>query len=503
MNLALSLLAAAERHGDGEALVDGETRLSYADLQARAAELAGALAQLGLRRGQSLCTLLGNRRETVELYWAAQWLGARFTPLNVRLGPSEVAYCVSDAEAGLVVHEAAAAAGAAACAQDGARLIAVGDTGGAADAIGFETLRGEPHPGALDLADDEISLMLYTSGTTGRPKGVPRSHRADRAGGLSQVIHHGYRYGDRTLGVMPLYHTMGVHSMIAMALIDGCFIAMPQWHAAEAARLIAAERITSLYLAPTLYHDLLGALPADADLSSIEAMGYAGSPMSPALAARCVEAFQARVFFNHYGSTEYYTWAVSRDQATKPGCAGRPAINARLRLVEPDPDAAPDAVVPRGAEGQVIADLRSDEAFSGYWKRPDADERAIRDGWYYPGDIGRLDEDGELWIVGRMDDMIISGGENIHPGEVEAVLDEHPAVQETAVIGVADERWGQRVLAVVVGDGVTDSELDRHVRDHPGLADFKRPREYRFVDALPKNPAGKLLRRQLREELDP
>jgi 2-furoate---CoA ligase len=500
VNLALTLLAAAERHGEGEALVDGEHRLDYATLQRRAAELAGGLAALGVTRGDPVCALLANRYENVELYWATQWMGARFVPLNFRLSTDEVRYCVRDADAAVVVFEAASAEAAQTCRGGGTKLVDIGDNGDA-DARLAE-LDAEPHPGALDLDELETSLMLYTSGTTGKPKGVPRSHRADRAAGLSQVIHHGNRYGDRSLGVMPLYHTMGMHTMIAMALIDGCFVAMPRWDAADAVRLIASERITSLYLAPTLFHDLLAGLPDDADLSSVECIGYAGSPMNPELAQRCAEVFDASVFFNHYGSTEYYTWAVSREQAAKPGCAGRPAINTRLRLVRPEADASPEDLVARGEEGQVIADLRGDEAFTGYWNRPDADEAAIRDGWYFPGDIGRVDEDGDLWIVGRMDDMIISGGENIHPVEVEAVLAEHPAVTESAVIGTSDERWGQRVVAFIVGDSVEEDELDRHCREATELADFKRPREYRFVNELPKSPAGKLLRRELRKELE-
>jgi 2-furoate---CoA ligase len=501
VNLALTLQAAAERHGESEALVEGETRLDYGGLRDRAARLAGGLSELGLERGGRLSALLTNRHQTVELYWAAQWLGASFVPLNFRLSAEEVRYCVDDADAAVVACEEVSA-DAAQAARRGRALLRVGDGAGAD--VGFDELaRADPHPGALDLDDDQISLMLYTSGTTGKPKGVPRSHRADRAGALSQVIHHGYRHRDRSLGVMPLYHTMGMHTMIAMTLIDGCFVAMPQWHAEAALKLIAAERVSSLYLAPTLFHDLLSAGAGEADLSCVECIGYAGSPMSPELAARCAEAFEPRTFFNHYGSTEIYTWSVDRDQTAKPGCAGRAAINSRLRLVEPTADAAPDAEVEPGDEGQVIAHLSSDEAFHGYWNRPDADERSIRDGWYYPGDIGRIDEDGDLWIVGRVDDMIISGGENIHPAEVEAVLAAHPSVEEAAVVGVPDERWGERVVAFVVGSDAGEDELDRHCKESSELAPFKRPREYRFVDELPKSPAGKLLRRALREESKP
>ena len=507
MNLALTLLAAAERHGEGEALVDGDTRLDYGGLHERAARLAGGLAELGLERGGRLCALLTNRHETVELYWATQWLGAWFVPLNFRLSSEEVGYCVEDADAAVVVCESVSADAARAALGKGNRpLLAVGDVTGDEDRDGarFEELTGgAPHPGALDLGDEEVSLMLYTSGTTGKPKGVPRSHRADRAGALSEVIHHGYRHRDRSLGVMPLYHTMGMHTMIAMTLIDGCFVAMPQWDAAAALELIAAERISSLYLAPTLYHDLFSADVDEADLSSVECVGYAGSPMPPELAARVAEAFEPRIFFNHYGSTEMYTWAIDGDQELKPGCAGRPALNSRLRLVHADADAPPDAEVEPGEEGQVIAHLSSDEAFAGYWNRPDADQSSIRDGWYYPGDIARVDEDGDLWIVGRVDDMIISGGENIHPAEVEEVLASHASVEEVAVVGFQDERWGERVVAFVVGSDAAEDELDRHCKESSELAPFKRPREYRFVDELPKSPAGKLLRRALREESTP
>jgi 2-furoate---CoA ligase len=470
MNLALTLLYAAERDPDREALVDGDTRLTYAELHDRVARCAGGLAERGLGRGDRLAVLLKNRVETVTLYWAAQWLGACFVPLNFRLSPEEIEYCVTDSGAQIVIGE---------------------------DEL--DSLpQGEPHPGALDLQDGEPSLMLYTSGTTGRPKGVPRTHGADRAAGMSQIAHHGLRPRDRTLGVMPLYHTMGMHSLIAMALLGGCFVAQPDWDPRAAAELIERERLTSLYLAPTLYHDLLehaGGLPA------VRSVGYAGAPMSPSLAERCADALRPEVFFNHYGSTEIYTWAIHRDQAAKPGCAGKAALNARLRLVEPEPDAGPDDVVAAGEDGQVICHASSDEAFRGYWNRPDADERAFRDGWYYPGDIGRLDEDGDLWIVGRVDDMIITGGENVHPVEVENVLAAHANVSEVAVVGEPDERWGQRVVACVVAAGdVTEEELDEHCRSSSALAPFKRPRAYRFLDELPKTPAGKILRRELREE---
>jgi 2-furoate---CoA ligase len=458
VNLALSLLYAAERNPDAEAVVEGDTRFTHAELRARAARLATGLEREGLRRGARLAAVVRCRHESVQLYWACQWLGATYVPLSPRVSPADLAYCREDS---------------------GAKLFLDVD-------VDLERLLREEHAGALDADGEEESLMLYTSGTTGRPKGVPRSHRADRAGALSQVVHQSSRYGDRTLGAMPLYHTMGMHSLLAMHLVGGCYVCQPDWDAGAALELIERERITSLYLAPTLFHDLVThPRRGDFDLSSVETLAYAGAAMTSALVERCVEAFSPRLFVNHYGSTEIYTYSVHRDQAAKPGCAGRPALNARLRL---------------GESGEILCHMSSEEAFARYWNRPDADEQAIRDGWYHTGDVGRHDEDGDLWLEGRLDDMIVSGGENIHPLEVEDVLAGHPAVREVAVVGAPDERLGRRVVAVVVAEGVTADELDAHCLASDTLARFKRPREYRFVPELPKSPSGKILRRMLRKE---
>ncbi len=448
MNLAQSLLDACERHPEDEAF----PRLTYAELLPRIRRIAGGLR---VEPGERVAIVLDNRVETPLLLWACWWSGAVAVPLSWRLSEDELRYCVDDSGAVRVVRD------------------------------GDDLVEGPEHPGTLDLDEREIGLMLYTSGTTGRPKGVPRSHRADRAGAWSQALQHGYGFADRTLGVMPLYHTMGIHSLLAMHLVGGCFVPQPRWDAGEALGLIERERITSLYLAPTLFHDLVSH-PAlgEHDVSSVRALGYAGAAMTSSLVRRCADVFRPDVFVNHYGSTEIYTFSIGRDQLRKPGCAGRPAVNARLRLT---------------GEGEICAHLSSDEAFSGYWHRPDADEKAIRDGWYHTGDTGHLDEDGDLWVDGRLDDMIISGGENIHPLEVEDVLAAHPGVREVAVVAAPDERWGQRVVAVVVGSASAE-ELDAHCLAS-SLARFKRPREYRFVDALAKSSSGKILRRVIREEL--
>lgn len=529
MNLGLSLLYAAERTPDADAVVDGDDRLDYRGLQLAAATLAAGLASLGVGRGDRVAMVLKNRREAVELYWACQWLGTVVVPLSWRVAAADVAYCVGDSGARFVIFEEVGLEHALACLGEVERLVAVSTATGQSSSAGLaERLRtagcsvpydsyesllaaGEeagPAPPADDVDDRETSILLYTSGTTGRPKGVPRSHAAERAGGLSQALHQRYRPGERTLGAMPLYHTMGVHTLLAAQIVGGCFVCQPEWDTATALDLIGAERIGSLYLAPTLFHDLVHSPRlAAADVSSVRAIAYAGAAMTGALAQRCVEVFAPEVFVNHYGSTEVYTYSVHFDQRAAPGCAGRPATGARLRLVRPEPGAGPDDGVAPGETGEIICHLGSDEAFSGYWNRPDADSRAIRAGWYFTGDLGRCDADGNLWIVGRIDDMIVSGGENVHPLEVEDVLERAPGVREVAVVGLPDDRWGQAVTAFVVleedaaeaGEGAAAANLDAHCLASADLARFKRPRLYRFPDALPKSPSGKILRRRLRE----
>jgi 2-furoate---CoA ligase len=238
-------------------------------------------------------------------------------------------------------------------------------------------------------------------------------------------------------------------------------------------------------------------------VASVTKLAYAGAPMLAPLTEACVRAFAPRVFVNHYGSTEIYTFSVRPDVHGKPGCAGRPGLHSALRVVVASTErrVGPDEVVPPGEKGEIIASLASDEAFAGYWNRPDADTRALRDGWYFTGDMGYVDEEGELHVAGRVDDMIISGGENIHPVEVEEVLARHVQVRDVAVIGEPDERWGQRVVAFVVaaGPGLTSQALDAHCRTSGELAAFKRPRRIVFVAEIPKTASGKVLRRLLRD----
>ncbi len=446
---------------------------------------------------------LKNRWEHVLAYWALQAIASVPVPVNHRFAPAELAYVLSDSGARVVLFERATASAVLESARgESPRLIYVDDDP-PAGAVAFAELLDSASSPSRAPAESDLSLILYTSGTTGRPKGVPRTHRNHAAGAVAHALQCGYEWGERTLGVMPLYHTMGIHSLTSMAAINGAFVCQRDWSAALALALIARERLSALYLIPTLFYDLVHAPElARADVTSVRKLAYAGAPMLAPLTEACVKAFSPDVFVNHYGSTEIYTFSVRPDVHLKPGCAGRPGLHSTLRVVTASTErrVGPDEAVAPGDKGEIVARLDSDEAFAGYWNRPDADAKALREGWYFTGDMGYLDGDGELYVSGRVDDMIISGGENIHPVEVEEVLARLAGVRDAAVVGEPDARWGERVVAFIVTSdaGLTAEAVDRYCRESADLASFKRPRRVVFVESIPKTASGKILRRILR-----
>ncbi len=497
LDLGTSFVASVERDPGALAIVDGELRLTYGEWAPLIAAAAAGLGAMGLRRGDRLLSLLQNRWQAATLHWACQLSGVMITPLNWRAKADEVEYCIADAEVRAVAYESASAdavlAAAAARALPRITLAAPGD-----GEIGFDAMLAATGPSLQPCATaEDWSLMLYTSGTTSRPKGVPRRHRAERAAAIAHVAQNLYAHGERTLGVMPLYHTMGVRSLLAMSLLGGCFVCLPRFDPAAAIGLIARERITNLYLVPTLYHDLLSHPDfAAADVGSVRKLGFAGAPMTDGLLQRLTHAFQPDLFVNHYGSSEVYTCTINQRAAAKPGSAGRSGLNQRIRVVRFSAGDASDLAAP-GEEGEILALLAGDEAFEGYWRRPDVDARALRDDWYCTGDTGYFDADGDLFVTGRVDDMIITGGENVSPVEIESCLSLHPAVAEVAVVGLPDARWGKIVTAFVkTAAPVEAAALDRHCRES-GLANYKRPRRFVFITEIPKSPVGKLLRRKL------
>jgi len=498
LDLGTGFVASVARDPDALAIVDGSVRLTYAQWYARISSLVASLDRIGLKPGDHLVSVLQNCEAAATLHWACQLAGIIIAPVNWRAKADELDFCLENSEARAIVYQAASAPAVESSTHAPALpRICVGDSA-AAGALAFDAMVAEAAAEAVPRAGaDAWSVMLYTSGTTSRPKGVPRRHRAERAAGIAHVAQNLYRRGERTLGVMPLYHTMGVRSLIAMSLIGGTFVCLPRYDAGQALALIEAEAITNLYLVPTLYHDLVHAREfASSDVSSVRKLGFAGASMTDGLLKKLNDAFRPDLFVNHYGSSEIYTFTIDQSAPAKPGSAGKAGINQQIRVVRLNATSAAELAKPN-EEGEVIALLAGDESFEGYWRRPDADAKALRDGWYFTGDTGFVDDDGDLFVTGRVDDMIISGGENISPVEIESCLSLHPAVLEVAVVGLADERWGKVVTAFVKRRGpVSEQDLEQFCRIS-GLANFKRPRRFVFVDALPKSPVGKLLRRLL------
>jgi 2-furoate---CoA ligase len=490
LDLGTSFRASVERDPDALAIVDGEMRLNYRDWYGKISALAAILGESGLRRGDHVLTAMQNRWENASLHWACQFLGLIVTPLNWRAKADEIDFGIEDSGAKAVFYEALT--------EEAIRVSRLAQNLPQFSADALAGIMSSSAADAVPMADAaDWSLMLYTSGTTSKPKGVPRRHRAERAGAVAHVAQNLYGHGERTLGVMPLYHTMGVRSLIASSLIGGTFVCLPRFDVAKALDLIECEKITNLYLVPTLYHDLVHHEAFSPErVASVRKLGYAGASMTDGLLKRLDQTFRTDLFVNHYGSSEIYTFTIEQNAVAKPGSAGRAGINQMIRVVKLG-SRSPDERADIGEEGEIIALMKSDEAFEGYWNRPDADAKSLHGGWYFTGDTGFVDKDGDLFVTGRADDMIITGGENVSPIEVESCLSLHEGVAEVAVVGLPDERWGKIVVAFVKRRGaVTAEDLDRHCRDS-GLANFRRPRRFVFVEAIPKSPVGKLLRRLL------
>ncbi len=497
LDLGTTFVASVARDPGALAIADGALRLTYAQWYRKISSLVAVFDQLGVTAGDHLVTVLTNRWEAATLHWACQFAGLIITPLNWRASPDDLDFCLTDAGAKAVVFEDVSAP-AVHASKEAQTLARIALDAGQAGELSFEQLVKTAAADAQPRADaSSWSVMLYTSGTTARPKGVPRRQRAERAAALAHVAQNLYRQHECTLGVMPLYHTMGVRSLLAMALIGGTFVCLRRFDAARALELIEAERISNLYLVPTLYHDLIHHARFRAtDVRSVRKLGFAGAPMTDGLLKQLQAAFQPDLFVNHYGSSEIYTFTIDQNAPAKPGSAGRAGLNEVMRVVRLGAG-SPDELAQPGEEGEIISLLASDEAFEGYWRRPDADAKALRNGWYFTGDTGYFDKDGDLFVTGRVDDMIISGGENVSPVEIESCLSLHAAVSEVAVVGLPDERWGKIVAAFVKRRTPVEADaLDAYCRAS-GLASFKRPRRYVFVEAIPKSPVGKLLRRKL------
>ncbi len=476
-------------------VADGVT-LTYAELDTRVNRLVRALRARGLQAGDAVALIAPNRPEWVETYAAAQRAGWRLTPVNWHLGLEEAAYIVGDCGARAVVLDG-----------DLAELAPVGDDVPIRVAIGSSLAGWDDYEPALaaesgaPIADPSRgAIMLYTSGTTGRPKGVARPP-SNPATTLTEARFSGYLPGAVHLVTGPLYHTAPLLLSMNTPLHGGAtLVLMGRWDAEETLRLIGAHRVTHTHMVPTMFHRLL-ALPepvrAGADTSSLLAVIHGAAPCPVHVKHRLIE-WLGPVVWEYYGATEGAATLVdARTWLTKPGTVGRP--DPVEHVIVGDENAHP---IPTGTAGLVWIRSKAEDRFVYHGDSAKTDG-AYRGDYFTLGDVGYLDEDGYLFLTDRSAHLIVSGGVNIYPAEVDAVLLEHPAVADVATIGVPDDEWGESVLAVVeptpdvTADAALAGELIEHCRAR--LAHYKCPRAVDFVEHLPRQDNGKVAKTKLRE----
>ncbi len=488
----------ADRHPHAIALVDPHSRYTYEALYAEIESLALSLYSIGVGAGERVAVLLKNRKEAIVSFWAAQKIGAVFVPLNYHLSPSDVKSCIIDTEPKVLIYEKFPFLDMRSLTRSVTPIL-ISENDSWADISYHELIQShDPLIKCPPRKADDIAAILYTSGTTGPPKGVSRTHYNVIAGALSHIVHNHYTYNERLMGSMPLYHTMGLHALVAITLLNGRYVISSEFNADLALSQIVEEKVDALYMMPSMFHALLRTCQPGRDVSSVHKLTYAGATMNEELIHDCMEVFggNLHVFANHYGSTEIYTHSVYNILQGKPGCAGNLAED-HVRLVNA---ACPHDDLSPGKIGEIWINGTSPEAFPGYWRRSDLTRPVLQDGWYHTGDLGYQDNEGDFFVVGRIDDMIIVSGEHVMPEQVENVLSRHAKVLEVAVTGETDTRWGQIVVAYVVPaePHLSAQELDSFCKNAPDLTIWARPRKYQFVSIIPRTPSGKVIRRELK-----
>jgi long-chain acyl-CoA synthetase len=491
LNLASLLTKSAGRSPDAPAIRLGEVELSYGALDDRSARLATLLGEKGVDAGDRVGVMLPNVPEFPVAYYGVLRAGAIVVPMNVLLKRREIAFYLEDSGAKLLLawhgfgEEARAGA-----AEAGAEAIEVEPADLAARLAGVEPTRE-----IAETAEDDTAVILYTSGTTGKPKGAELTHaNLARNADVSSRTTSEIAAGDVVLGALPLFHSFGqTVAMNASLSVGACLTLVPKFDPGEALTTMQRDGVTHFYGVPTMYGALLHHPERESfDTSSLRICITGGASMPVEILRGFEDAFGAKVM-EGYGLSETSPVACSNhpDRERKAGSIGTPIEGVEMRVVDEN-----DEPVAQGEVGEVV--IRGHNIMKGYWQRPDATEEAMRGGWFHSGDMARIDEDGYFYIVDRKKDLIIRGGYNVYPREVEEVLYEHPKIREAAVVGVPHDEWGEEIGAAVVlheGEELSAEEVSAYVKDR--IAAYKYPRLVWFLDELPKGPTGKILKREI------
>lgn len=501
-----------EHSRDELAIVEGEKQLTFQQLAERTRKIGNGLLDLDLARGDRVAVLCRNSAESAELFFAIPNAGLVLVMLNFRLSQPELLAVLADARpAALILSEEYGGYAEylrkncrtlhhVLCMGDGAELPA--------GLLPYESLveNAAAREPEIEITEDDLAALMYTSGTTGAPKGCMVSQRNFYHVGRSMALELRMAPDDRGIIPVPMFHASG-----AVVLLNGVYsgtgiVIMPRWQAAEFVRLVAEYRVTTGLLATPMLETLVNCPEcAPEKLKSLRKVIFAGAPVSAVVFEQAVRRF-GNIFIHGFGTTETLgsvsilriadvAKAMSSQKTEILGSCGRSYADMQAEVVDADGNR-----VAAGVVGEIRA--RGLGVTQGYWRKPRETERAYRDDWYYTEDLARVDEDGLIYIVGRKRDMIISGGENVFPAEVENILHKHPAVAQAAVIGMADATWGESVTAVIVkkvGMEVSESDIRSFCRQE--IAGYKVPKHVVFTDELPTSATGKLMKGKLREKI--
>jgi long-chain acyl-CoA synthetase len=491
LNLASTVTESAAREPAAVAVRLGPLELTYADLDDRSARLATLLGEKGLQQGDRVGVMLPNVLEFPIAYYGVLRAGGVVVPMNVLLKRREIAFYLEDSGAKLLLAWHGFGEEARGGAEDaGVELIEV-------EPEAFAELLGDREPTAelAETNEEDTAVILYTSGTTGKPKGAELTHfNLSRNADIVAETTSGIREGDIVLGSLPLFHSFGqTVSMNASLRVGATLTLLPKFDPGEALEIMERDGVTHFYGVPTMYGALLHHPEReDRDTSSLRLCITGGAAMPVEVLRGFEEAFGCEVL-EGYGLSETSPVASTNHpgRPRKPGSIGTPLHEVEMKVVDEN-----DNEVPQGEVGEIV--IRGHNIMKGYWQRPDATEEAMRGGWFHSGDMAKVDEEGYFFIVDRKKDMIIRGGYNVYPREVEEVLYEHPKIREAAVLGVPHPEWGEEIGAAVVcheGEELAPEEVSGYVKER--IAAYKYPRIVWFMDDLPKGPTGKILKREI------
>jgi len=506
MNLGLTLTQSALKWPEKTALVFEGRTWTYREWNREVNRAANAFAGHGIGCGDRVAFLTWNLPEQVTAFYGLLKIGGVPVPINYRLAPNEVKFIVNDCGARLFVFEEAL--------RDLVmpildelpnveRCIYIGDSP-QKDEVPFQDFvkpasDSEPPIGA---GFNDAAFIMYTSGTTGLPKGVVRTHLAELFGSMTMAQECGFRQDDSILNNKPLFHIAQLQlQFLPFVHLGATNVLTRGFDVEETLSLVESERLTCLHGVPTQMVMMVQADLSKYDLSSLRCGFYGGQTLADDVTRKCMTLFPD-LFLNVYGFTEGLTVNACdyRRHPDKLGSVGQAAINMEVRIVRTGAT-EPDDVVAPGEIGELIA--RGPSIMKEYFRQPERTAAALRKGWYFSGDAAYSDEAGFVTVMGRLDHTIKTGGENVHPSEVENVLFDHQAIADAAVVGLPSSKWGQAVCAAITPKDpeLTADALDQYCRESPDLADFKRPRHYFFLDEIPSNSTGKVERGRLKEKL--